>query len=303
MNVELNPVRVLLVSCALLMPLAASAQKPSDWRKTGMKPVDFAKRIDSAIFNLKGALGEGTFHAIMFDGGSGRAKFKNRIRDRKNYRVEFVRLDPKAKNIFSGQIVYSRNGIASLVTAGENPRPLAPGKPLGFVPNALSPVQAFPQYFQQLFFEPYVSGRSNFGPFVQGLLKGDGGYTVKMESRTMQGGGRVIPQVRLFATRTPSAAKKYGEATIEIVTDAGMFLPLQIRALMTDAKGRNARFEWQSMWSGPFRFDDKWFKVPAKQQAWRRLPVGRSRATRPLPASSSPWRAPPPSPASWVRPR
>jgi len=33
---------------------------------------------------------------------------------------------------------------------------------------------------------------------------------------------------------------------------------------MTNLKKQNAQFDWQSMWSGPFRFDDKWFKKPGK---------------------------------------
>lgn len=262
LKVKLKPVRSLLFIPFFVVPALAFPQKPSDWRKTPLAPIDFAKRVDRGLYNLKGAFGEATFTAFFFDGAQGRAKLKNRIRDRKNFRVEFVRIDPKSKDPFVGQIMIANNGKLSLVTSTVGVKSLLVGRNPGFTPANLTPVRAFPEHFTQMMFEHYVTGKSGFTPFVQGLFKGDGGFSVKMESRTMQGGGMKIPQVRLFATRSAAAAKKLGAATIEIVTDTRMWLPLQIRVNLTDLKGRNARLDWQAAWSGPYRFDDKWFKTP-----------------------------------------
>jgi hypothetical protein len=263
-NVELIAVRVLPVLSLVVLSACAFPQKPSDWRKTSLSPLEFANRIDKGLYSLKGALGQATFRAKFFDGGNGNGRLVNRIRDRKNFRVEFVRIDAKARDPFVGQIMVSTNGSINLVTSTVGTKPLVSGQNPGFVSTAANPVQVFPEHFTQLMFEHYVTGKSRFAPFVSSLLKGDGGYSVKMESRTMQSGGRSLPQVRLFASRTAVAAKKLGPATIEIVTDTNMWLPLQIRVNMTNLKKQNAQFDWQSMWSGPFRFDDKWFKKPGK---------------------------------------
>jgi hypothetical protein len=247
-----------------VLPAFVLAQKPSDWRKSTLAPLDFAKRVDGGLLNLKGALGEAVLTARFFDGAQGRAKLVNRIRDRKTFRVEFVRIDSKASDPFLGQVMVGKAGRVHLVTSTIGPKLLPAGANPKFQPANLSVVQAYPQHFTQLMFEPYVTGKSRYLPFVQALLKGDGGYSVKMESRTMQGGGVTIPQVRLFATRTPAAAKKLGGSTIEIVTDTTMWLPLQIRVTQTDLRGRNARYDWVSLWKGPYRFEDKWFKTPSK---------------------------------------
>jgi hypothetical protein len=110
-------------------------------------------------------------------------------------------------------------------------------------------------------FQSYISGTGSFSQLAKALTSPGSGYQVRMDTRTMQGNGRAVPQVRLLAIRTPAAAKKYGKATIEIVAATTMWLPLQIRVNQTNPKGKTAFFEWECRWRGPLRFDNKWFNV------------------------------------------
>ena len=69
----------------------SAAQKPSDWRPSAVKPADFAKKVDTALLNLKNALGQASYRCRFFDGSIGQSDLTNRIRDRKTLRVYLTR--------------------------------------------------------------------------------------------------------------------------------------------------------------------------------------------------------------------
>ena len=82
---------VFVVPLCVLAGISA-AQKPSDWRPSAVKPADFAKRVDTALLNLKNALGQASYRCRFFDGSIGQSDLTNRIRDRKTLRVEFIKV-------------------------------------------------------------------------------------------------------------------------------------------------------------------------------------------------------------------
>lgn len=263
--VNLKALKSLLFVPALLFPCLTIAQvKPSDWRKTSLTPAQFAKQMDQAILNVKGAYGEATYETISFARDMGKAFLFYRVRDKKTFRVDMVAHAISKKDPFSSQSLVGNNGKVGLISGINGFRPLLLGVDPKLVPTNISPVSAWPKHFQQSIFQSYVTGKGGFGPFVQGLLKGDGGYTLKMESRTMIGGNQTVPQVRLFANRTPAAAKKLGSSSIEIIAASKMMLPLQIRVIEVNLKGQRRAFDWTCLWRGPVRHDNQWFVLPKK---------------------------------------
>ncbi len=238
------------------------AQKPSDWRPSPVKPLDFGKRVDRALLNLENALGEANYRCQYFDRSVGQANFTNRIRNKKTFRVEFVKVTDDHEDPFSHQAIVAKNGKYHLVSPSTGFKPLKAGVDPGFLPKSVSIVKAWPRHFQQAMFQSYLTGSGAFNQFAAAISKPNSGYTVRMDSRVMQGNGRTIPQVRLFATRTKAAASKLGAESIEIVCDTIRWLPLQVRITQQDLKGRSALYEWITLWKGPYRFDDKWFTLP-----------------------------------------
>lgn len=220
--------------------------------------------MDQAILKVTGAYGEATYEAISFNKDMAKASLYYRVKDRKTFRVDMVALADSKKDPFSSQSLVGNNGKVGLISGITGFKPIVAGANPKLVPTNISPVAAWPKHFQQVMFQSYVTGKGGFGPFVQALVKGDGGYSVKMESRIMMGGGRTIPQVRLFATRTPGAAKKLGTSTIEIIAASNMMLPLQVRIIEINTKGQRRAFEWTCLWRGPVRHDNKWFVLPKK---------------------------------------
>lgn len=255
----------LLILPALVFPCLTLGQlKPSDWRKTNLKPAQFALQMDQAILNVKGAYGEATYEALSFNKDMAKASLYYRIRDRKTYRLDMVALADSKKDPFSSQTLVGNNGKVGLISGITGFKPLSAGVNPKLVPTNIGPVSAWPKHFQQVMFQSFLTGKGGFGPFVQGLMKGEGGYTVTMDSRIMMGGGRTIPQVRLFAKRSPAAAKKLGSSTIEIIAASNMMLPLQVRIVENNIKGQRRAFEWTCLWRGPVRHDNKWFVLPKK---------------------------------------
>ena len=253
----------------LALPSATLAQKPSDWRRANVKPAEFAKKVDSALFDLKDALGEAKYSCLYPNGDRAQATFVNRIRDRKTFRVEFVKIADDKQNPVSNQTIIASSGRFTLLSAVTGFKPLASGKNPGLIPASLSTVSAWPRHFQQAMFSSYITGQGSFSSLVNGLVKGDGGYTVRMETRVMQGTRGKIPQMRLFAIRTGPALKRLGPSTIEIVSDTLRWLPMQVRVIQTNLKKQNSFYDWNSSWKGGLRFDNKWFTAPGVKVASR----------------------------------
>ncbi len=218
--------------------------------------------MDTALLNLKDAVGEASYTCIFFDTSMGQAQLAYRIRDRKTFRVEMVKIAEGTTYPMSNQTIIGNNGKLTMLSQTTGFKPIKPGVDPKFVPSNISAVSAWPKHFQQSMFQSYITGKGAFVPLVQGLLKGDGGFEVRMETRTMMGNGRSVPQIRLFATRTAAAAKKLGAATIEIIAASNMWIPLQVRVDLTNLKGQKAKYDWSCIWKGPFRHDNKWFTLP-----------------------------------------
>ncbi|MBC8066226.1 MAG: hypothetical protein H7Y17_15450 [Chlorobia bacterium] len=253
----------------LALPSAVIAQKPSDWRRTNVKPAEFAKKVDLALLNLKDALGEATYNCLYPNGDRAQASFVNRIRDRKTFRVEFVKVADDKQNPVSNQTIIARSGQFTLLSVSTGFKPLASGKNPGLIPASMSTVSAWPRHFQQAMFSSYITGQGSFSSLVDGLTKGDGGYTIRMESRVMQGTRGQIPQMRLLAIRKGAAVKKFGPSTIEIVADTLRWLPMQVRVIQANLKKQGSFYDWNSSWKGGLRFDNKWFTTPGVKVATR----------------------------------
>jgi hypothetical protein len=242
----------------------SAAQKPSDWRPSAVKPADFAKKVDTALLNLKNALGQASYRCRFFDGSIGQSDLTNRIRDRKTLRVEFIKVANNNKDPFSNQTIIGKNGKYTLLSPATGFKPLAAGADPKLFDSSAGALQYWPWHFQQAMFQSFVTGQGAISRLVAALTKPSSGYKIRMDSRTMQGNGKSIPQVRIFASRIPTLAKKKGTETIEIVADTIMWLPLQVRVDQKDLKGRNAWFEWVTLWKGPVKFEERWFTTPKK---------------------------------------
>jgi hypothetical protein len=254
-----------ILPAALLLVVAGApvGQKPlgpSDWRKTNMTPIDFAKSIDAGILKVKGALGEAAYSWKFFSGASGHAKFMYRIRDRKTFRIESLWFNPVREDDFKAQRMVGKDGAFSLFTSGKGSVRLASGGELGVLPPNSNPLADWPMHFHQVMFQPYVNGRGAFKEMVTELSKKNSGFTIELDRRTIQGAKGPIAHMRMMARRTKAAAAKLGPAIIEIVAETNHWLPLAVRVDVGNKKKQNAVFIWICQWRGPFKFGNEWFK-------------------------------------------
>lgn len=261
LKVDLTTLKPILLLPLVALPGLSMAQKPSDWRKTNVAPLDFARKMDIALLGVKDAMGEATYTCILADGSKGQANLAYRIRDKKTYRVEMVKHAGGNADPFSSQTVISNNGKSILMSRSTGFKPINAVSGRNLVPQNVASVGVWPRHFQQTVFLSFLTGKGGFTPFVQTLMK-DKGYTIRMDSRTMAGNGRTVPQVRLFASRTPAAAKKFGQHTIEIIASSQMWIPLQVHVEQKDLKGKRAFYDWTCLWKGPIKHENKWFVLP-----------------------------------------
>lgn len=246
----------------LLLSSFASAQKPSDWRKAGTAPAVFAKNVDGALLKIKNAHCKARYSIEAHPLGKGGANSELMIRDNKTFRIKTVRVDRTASNPIVTYTLIGNKGRVYALEGQVGYKELKAGADPGFLKPSNSYLKAWAEGFPRIAFQGFVTGKGPFQGLVNELLKPSSGYTVSVDKRVMQGGGRSIPQARILAVRKPAVAKKLGTSTIEIIVDTDLWLPLQIRVREEKSKKVNGFYEWTGAWNGPARFDDVNFKLP-----------------------------------------
>jgi hypothetical protein len=108
-------------------------------------------------------------------------------------------------------------------------------------------------------FAPYTQGRPFWGPLIRDLEKGSKGYSLAVEDREAEvKGGSKRRLVRLVALQ------KDGPGQVEIVLDAQRWLPVTLKAVGPDEKGREARTLWMVSWGFGGRYEPGEFSLAAK---------------------------------------
>lgn len=259
------PINALILFTAVALSPAPHGQGPSDWRKSSITPQAFAKNIDTHLFNLKDAYGKGEYFCQVPWSKEARAiaTIEARIRDRKTFRIDSIKVKPNARDAFVGKtLIGNRGRLAIWDTTYGDFLFLSPGKDPGFGARD-GMLQGWVMGMQQIIFQSYFTGKGVFQRLIAELTRPGSGYTVLVHERTIQGDGQRIPQIRIYAARTPAFAKKYGKTTFEIVSDSRLWIPLQSR--VTEAwKGASSLYEWTMNWNGPEKFPESYYQLPKK---------------------------------------
>lgn len=249
------------------------SQKSGDWRKSRQSPLQVAAKIDSALLKLKNAEAKGFFRCEFPTPGlakpnMGQALINQQIRDRNNFRFDMIRIADGTANPFSNPLLIGTKGslyyFSAVPTASGNKsglRKLKAGTDPGILTGQGGLIKRWPRNSVQIILQSYVTGKGGIVPFVKELL-GKSGYSVRVETRTLQAGNRQFPQIRIIATRNPAEAKRLGSSQFEIITDSLMWLPLQVRSIEYDLANRKSLYEWTPSWMGPRKFEDKVFSIP-----------------------------------------
>jgi len=255
------PMKPLVLLSLVALASAVYAQKPSDWKRSAIAPGAFAKNLDTKILQLKDAYGTGQY---IYDLPIGKieANLTMKIRNSKAFRINTLALNADLRSPFYALTV-ARNGkgITLWNSTTSKVSSLQYGQDPGFgAKNGV--LNAWQTHFQQLIFQSYITGKGTFQALVADLAKPGSGFTTRIDERTLSSNGHKFPQVRLFATLSPAMAKKFGAASIEIVTDSRMWIPLQIRVIQETKQKARKLFQWTMSWEGPRKFKDSEFVVP-----------------------------------------
>lgn len=111
-------------------------------------------------------------------------------------------------------------------------------------------VRLFETDFPRMMFQGLTDGVDAWKPVLTAWGAGLDGYKTTVEERTMKHQGQTFRHYRIHAQRTGAAVKTLGQSTFEIVIDASRYLPVTVRHVRVDPKGKT----WAMMWTASFRF-------------------------------------------------
>jgi len=267
-------VKAALSILALGIVACSFAQKSGDWRKSNQSPLQVAAKVDSALLNLKNAEAKGFFRCEYPTPGlgspnMGQVLVNQQIRDRNNFRFDLIRITDGTGNPLSNPLLIGTKGslyyfsaVPTVSGSKSGLRKLKAGTDPGILTGQGGLIKRWPRNFVQIILQSYVTGKGGIVPFVKELL-GKSGYSVRVETRTLQAADRQFPQIRIIATRNAAEAKRLGSSQFEIITDSLMWLPLQVRSIEYNLANRKSLYEWTPSWMGPRKFEDKVFAIPA----------------------------------------
>lgn len=104
--------------------------------------------------------------------------------------------------------------------------------------------------FPRMMFQGLTDGVDAWKPVLAGWASGLNGYKTTVEERTMKHQGQTFRHYRIHAQRTGAAVKTLGQSTFEVVIDASRSLPVTVRHVRVDPKGKT----WAMMWTASYRF-------------------------------------------------
>lgn len=220
-----------------------------NWSATQVKALDVAKKTAAAIAGMRNTYGESVTHMTTPEGNA-TVMLYYKIQDAKNFRVDFV--IPKSIPA-RGAVLADGRGKRAL---GE--KKMGPSMPLSFASeeSKLSDAQVvrrWPLEFSRLMFTGFTDSKDSFVRMIRALARGEGGFKLTFEERTMPLRGSTVRNYRFYAVRSREAMKKYGPCEFEVVVDGTRFLPVTVRVDSKDASGK----PWKQQWSGGWRFNQK----------------------------------------------
>lgn len=112
-------------------------------------------------------------------------------------------------------------------------------------------VRLFETDFPRIMFQGLTDGVDAWKPVLAALGAGLDGYKTTVEERTMKYQGQNFRHYRIHAQRAGAAVKTLGQSTFEIVIDASRNLPVTVRHVRVDPKGKT----WAMMWTASYRFN------------------------------------------------
>lgn len=219
--------------------------------ETAVDAVEIARKMDAALRGAKNALVDTKTTFDIAGVGKLDGKGKVKVRDASTFLVEYY-LPETEGNI--NRVVSSKNARATLYKSkwkSGGPEPF--GDPV----NDPDVVTSFEDQFMERIFGTLTTGEDSWTPLVEAWSKGQAGYDLQVEKKSMKVNGNDRPFYRFIAQR-----KKDGEATVEVRVDGVRYFPVSIKVLRTDKNGEKSQIRWNAEWKFGGSFSDKEFPVP-----------------------------------------
>lgn len=237
------------------------------WRRSGADPIALAQKVDAAMRRLKGSRQlvrvqiDGPRGKVEPRGGRGESIEEVKIQDSTHFAIKYPNFD--APVVYGGQVRANGTFFVILGPAGwSKPTPL-PKTPINTITGAQA-LRAWPLAFPRMIYTNLVLRSSIWTTVAAALKNGTEGFQAIVEERLKKApDGTMVRSYRILARRGAASVRKLGRATLEMVFDARMYLPVTIRVDMQGPKAKKkTRVVWQSIWSFGNKFQQREFKIP-----------------------------------------
>lgn len=256
--------RGVTVSCLVLASLVAWAQAPkagevptrmrieppgkAPWKKSKVTAAQLGQKVGDATMRIQNT---GADLIVLVQTPEGQGFFSAptidfRVMGGKLYRVDSVVLheipfssstanDGKTRTVRVNDKIVKMNANQTLQAARL---------------KGADQIRLFETDFTRMMFQGLTDGIDAWKPILQGWASGVDGYKSTIEERTMKHMGQTFRHYRVHAQRTGALVKTRGQSTFEIIIDADRMLPVTVRHVRVDPKGKT----WAMMWTASYRF-------------------------------------------------
>ena len=211
------------------------------WAVVKLSPTDVSGKMDAAMQGLKNVTCIATLVGTTPLGKIMPSTFPAYIKDAKTFRISYMKLAEGVPltGIATADGVYTIQMREGGMT---DPKKLGSGGAW----DRKTLVSGWPANFAEHVFDGLTVRDGLWTALVKGWMSGSGGYTLSLEERVTPYQGRNIKNYRYVAER--STGKDGKKEQVELVVDGQIFLPVTIRTVAYDAKGRETKVQWAGDW-------------------------------------------------------
>jgi hypothetical protein len=228
-------------------PTLPQSKPLGTYKPSKMTPEKVAEKTGASIKLMKGVKGTVSLNYITSE-GMGEMQGVIRIRDNRNYRMDYMVLEaiPFSCSLAAdGKMRHARYG-----TQVAEPTLVAQRLPAANIPVEKY-ADLFYLDFSRMMFQGLTDGVDSWTKLVQSWKKN--GYTLKVEERRLNHMGRNYLNYRITGTRAKAANSKRTNEKFVIVVDGVFWLPVTVTTEYTDANKK----PWKSQWSAGYGFGAK----------------------------------------------
>lgn len=223
------------------------------WSKAELSASELGAKLDEAIATLKDATADASI-SIENEELKGQLQLNIDVANPETYKIEYVLVTRPEETQVAVANGKKRSRLESSVWSA--PKPVASA---GEAIDGRKLLSTWADQFPSHAMRSLTDRQPTWRPLLEALERGELGFRMVVETKTMPVGGQPRPFFRVLAERPGTEQLRF-----EMRFDGTRFVPLTLRANRDRGPGASSKAQWTAGWKFGQKVDTREFEVPGE---------------------------------------